>query len=554
LPLEASNYFASRLYPIVYKMVENKFDDPIVSRSIITEDKKLKPEHEHLYKSLSNIKSESDRISVISNSQRKVLLAGSGLVTKPLVKYLLSQKNIDISIASNNIDEAQKLASGFQNTKVVELDVSNGTQVDSLVSAHDIVISMLPATLHMSLANSAIKNRKNMVTASYISKDMESLNQSAQNSGITILNEMGLDPGIDHCSAMKIIDEIKGRGGKIRSFVSWCGGLPAPEDSNNSLGYKFSWSPRGVLTAGMNSAKYMLNGKTVEIDGSKLLSNSFKNVPLFKGFNFEGLANRDSLSYIDVYGLNRQELSTMFRGTLRYRGYAELMESFKTLGLLDSSRISFKGTNTELFELKNCEEFCKHALNIPSADLDVVQDKVSSALKLEKTHSRVRDVLDAFRSFGMIRSNNILSQNAQKVISPTILDGFCSILQRNMAYGLYEKDMVALYHEITAEFEPGNYELHKSSLVTYGSINTDGTVNETAMARTVGIPAAIGAKIILDGLVKTKGVIRPTLKEVYKPTLLNIERLAPEDSIIFNETCTKVGIDELKARSIAFRL
>ncbi|PVU91915.1 hypothetical protein BB559_003931 [Furculomyces boomerangus] len=547
LPAEASSNFAEMLYPFVEEMVKNNFDNKIIERSIIAENKKLKSEHEHLYKNLENLKEDPSKFKVFDNRKKRILLAGSGLVTRPLVRYLDRAKKYEISIASNNMVEANNLASQFDGIKTINLDTNNPELVDNLVSNSDIVISMLPANFHTVLANSAIKNKKNMVTASYISPEMEKLNQRAKDSGVTILNEIGLDPGIDHCSAMKIIDDIKERGGKVRSFISWCGGLPAPENSNNALGYKFSWSPRGVLTAGLNSARFKLNNKVYDIEGKNLLQNKFPSVDLFRGFAFEGLANRDSMSFIDVYGLNENDLETMLRGTLRYKGYSDLMASFSKLGFLSPNT-----PNSGALEFNNGQEFCSYVLKTKDASYNTIIDIVSKKLSVPASDNLVKSTVEALSSFDLVQ--NGAGNGNQKIIAPTILDGFCTVLQKHLAYKPNERDMVAMYHEFSAEFDSGEYELHRSSLVSYGTLSNDFSVGETAMARTVGIPAAIAAKVILDGAISTKGVIRPTIKEVYTPILSHLDELSNSDSIKFEEEYHKVNKEMLRSMSIAHKL
>ncbi|PVU95867.1 hypothetical protein BB561_001544 [Smittium simulii] len=551
LPLESSENFSESLYPIALKMIKNDFNDPVVQKSIITENGKLKDEHKHLYSFLNQNNTYSDKISVKSNEKKKVFLAGSGLVTKPLVNFLLNQKNIQVSIASNNISEANALASSFEEVNVLDFDICNRDSVDKMVMDHDIVVSMLPASLHPKLALSAIKNKKNMVTASYISPDMQKLDQSAKDAGITILSELGLDPGIDHCSAMKIIDDIKSRGGKVTSFISWCGGLPAPENSKNPLGYKFSWSPQGVLIAGLNSAKFKLGGKIIEIEGSKLLENKFETVPLYNGFNFEGLANRDSLSYADAYGLDANNIHNMLRGTLRYKGYSELMSCFVKLGFLDNTPY---GKNLNSIPFNNRTEFCKYVLNINSGDFETAKKRISEILNIGTNSDTVLNVVRALQSFGMIENCESTNCKESNTHTSTNLGVFCNILQQNLNYRLFEKDMVALYHEFIAEFSPGVYEIHTSSLITYGTNLSNGIINDTAMSKTVGIPAAIGAKILLSDQVKIKGVIRPTHKEIYEPVLKTLTTLGAEDLIRFEESSKKVNLEQLKSSSLAYNL
>ncbi|OMH85312.1 Alpha-aminoadipic semialdehyde synthase, mitochondrial [Zancudomyces culisetae] len=600
LPSEASRYFAELFYPVLKKLVRGEYEDPVIKNGLITgKDGKLMEPHRHLESLLAQYRKEVEESSKTDNTgsgihvetapqRKKVLVAGSGLVTGPLIRHLSGYVpgsgngsgngagnvgGIDVLIASNNHEESNTLASTFPNTKTTGLDASNFSQVDELVKGSDLVISMLPAQLHPVVAKAAIKNKKDMVTASYISPAMANLDKEAKKAGVTILNEIGLDPGIDHCSAMKIIDDVKSRGGEIVSFVSWCGGLPAPENSNNPLGYKFSWSPRGVLTAGLNAAKFKLNNKIVQIEGKDLLKCRFPTVPLFSGFALEGLANRDSLSYADVYGLDLERMSTMVRGTLRFQGYSELMSSFVKLGFLDDKPIegAFTPGNAPVFDYDS--DFCKYVLKTENASQKTVTERVARLLERQPADPVVTRVVSTLGKFGMLETSSYDVKVSSSIIAPTALDGFCSILQRNLAYSPNERDMVLLSHEFIAAFPAqasskgshvlggnnhsnpgfGRYELHKSTLASYGGIKIDEITGEnkgeSAMSRTVGIPVGIASCILLEGLVSTKGVIRPTQREIYIPMLDRLNTLK-ESPIFFNESCEIMDISHIYTNSI----
>ncbi|KAJ1920969.1 hypothetical protein H4219_001022 [Mycoemilia scoparia] len=536
LPLEASETFANALYPFAKAMALNKFnDDPVLTNARITDfgGTLLEP-HLHLTgkleallppppsvtKDVSEPGSPTSTNSSITtktpDSRQKVLVVGSGRVVGPLLDYLHAFPNIEILLASNQLEEAKSLAKGFDRVTITDLDVSSSKQLDALVSQSDVVVRFLvPASLHPTIARSAIRNQKSVITASYISDEMK----AAKDSSVTILNEIGLDPGIDHCSAMKVIDEIHKKGHKLTSFISWCGGLVAPDNSNNALGYKFSWSPRGVLTAGLNPAKFKLNGQVETIEGTNLMKQHFSNVPLYKGFAFEGLANRNSLDYVDVYGLNIDHLNTMLRGTLRFKGYADLMEGFRRLGLLDPSPVVNK-----IFEnSSNYTEFMQHLLGTSE-----IRSGVALRLGLKPNHPIVERIVAAFHEFG-IMGPNVINEPIQ---APSTLDAFCHILQRSLTLNLMDRDMVCMVHEFEALTPKGNTEIYKSSLVAYGDpASTHSSGGSTAMAKTVGIPAAVATHLLLQGKIKTKGVIRPTLKEIYEPML---DILATQN-ITFNE-------------------
>ena len=266
---------------------------------------------------------------------RNVLLLGAGMVTPPLVAYLLRRPANSVTVASMILDEALDLAAGRRRVRPVQLNVkADADKLESLVADADVVISLVPAPFHPIVVKAAIKHSVHVVTASYISDAMKELHAPAVEADITVLNECGLDPGMDHMSAMRLIDSVKARGGKVTSFSSLCGGLPAPEAANNPFGYKFSWSPRGVLTAASNPSKYRKDGAVVDVPGDSLLRNA---VPtrVNPAFALEVLPNRNSLPYMDQYAI--PDVDTMFRGTLRYEGFSELFAGFADLGFLSQA-------------------------------------------------------------------------------------------------------------------------------------------------------------------------------------------------------------------------
>ncbi|KAJ3270540.1 hypothetical protein HDV01_007743 [Terramyces sp. JEL0728] len=487
MPLEASEFFSEALFPVVAQMAKNNFTHPVLTRASITDsDGKLVGKHEKLAKFVE----KHAHATVVD--PKKVLLLGSGFVAKPLVDFLLRNKGYSVTIASNMKQEALRLSDNRPNAPVVPLDVSNKQQLGELVKSHDIVVSFVPATLHPIVAEECLKFKKNLVTASYISPAMQALNDRARQAGLTFMNEVGLDPGIDHLTACQMFDHVKNQGGKITSFVSWCGGLPAPEVSNNPLGYKFSWSPKGVLLAGLNSAKFKRDGKFMEIPGSELLANAI-DVPIFKGYAFEGLANRDSLHYIDTYQLDPEHIETMFRGTLRYKGYSELMHMLSRIGLLDTTpRNDVSGSWGDLLE--------RLVNNKPGYGLNVSNEQLK---RLESA----------------INWLSLNSKEAQVKPSPTVLDAFCDLLQNKLVYAEGERDMVAMHHEFGIKWSNGSKEKRMSTMIAYGE-----PAGYSAMAKTVGLPAAIATEMILKGGIKQAGVIAPMSSDVYEPMIVKLEK------------------------------
>ncbi|KAG0210244.1 hypothetical protein BGX33_005025 [Mortierella sp. NVP41] len=520
LPMESSQHFSDSLYPFIKELIRDNHAHPVLAGATIAENGSLKPAHENLGKVLAETHAKENLAKLkasfgTSNKRKKVLLCGSGFVAGPLVDYLLRDPNVDITIASNSQTEATSLALGKANTKVVPLDVKDNTKMASLVKDSDIVVSFVPAPFHPIIAEHCIQEKKNMVTASYISPAMKALDERAQRAGITIMNEIGLDPGIDHLSAMKMIDEVKAEGGKVTSFVSWCGGLPAPEASNVPLSYKFSWSPRGVLTAGLNDAKFRMHNGFHDIQGKDLMKKHFPDVPIYPGFALEGVANRDSLSYADTYGLGSVEkLDTMFRGTLRYKGYADLMYSFNRLGLLNAENSQQNFSSWP--EFMDSLLFGKGGKHDNQSRTAAIADR----LDLPKNHPSVGKVVDALQWLSLMPSAGaqaVAPFNAQN--SATTLDSFCNLLMNKLKYNPNERDMVILHHEFGVQLKDGTDQTRTSTLVSYGTFET-----YTAMAKTVGLPAAMATEMLLKGEIPEKGVLAPTMPHVYNTILEKLDR------------------------------
>jgi len=270
-----------------------------------------------------------------------VLILGAGLVSKPLVKYLLDNPIFSVTMASRTKQKADKIIDNHRYGKAVELNVDDNDLLEKLISVSDIVVSLLPYNYHVKVAKICIKYSKHLVTTSYVSNEMKSLNNEAKKAGIIILNECGLDPGIDHMSAMRVIHEVEKNKGKVISFKSSTGALPSFEANNNPFGYKFSWSPRGVLLASRNSARWLENGKEINVPGEKLFENYYlQDIPDVG--TFENYPNRDSIPYKDIYGLKDAE--TVYRGTYRFPGWCETMRKIVEIGWLnDKSPQGFNG-------------------------------------------------------------------------------------------------------------------------------------------------------------------------------------------------------------------
>ena len=425
---------------------------------------------------------------------KKVLVLGAGLVARPLVRYLLDQPDFTVTVASRTVSKAEALVDGHPKGTTMPLLAEESDKLERLIAEHDLAISLLPAPQHPVVAELCLKHGKHMVTTSYLSPRMTALDGPARDAGITIINELGLDPGIDHMSAMRVIHDVERRGGKVASFKSYCGGLPAPDDNDNPWGYKFSWSPRAVCTAGRNSARYRENGKTVDVPGPELFTHHHT-VDVEGLGTLEAYPNRDSLGYVDLYGL--QDVETMFRGTFRYQGWCETLKKVVDLGLLDETPTTYaEGTTFAQFTAG----FLKAK---PGGNL---RKDLAAQLGLEESSA----VLDRFEWLGLL-SDEPIAITGQET---TPLDVLAARMLEKMSYAPGERDMIALCHYFVARFPGKPEERITSTLIDYGQPGGD-----SSMARTVSLPAAVTAKLILTGQVAKPGVHIPVTPEVYNPIL-----------------------------------
>lgn len=434
---------------------------------------------------------------------KRVLVLGAGLVCRPLVRYLLNQPEFQVTVASRTVSKADALVAGHPRGRTTDLLADDPEKLEKLIQDHDLAISLLPAPLHPVVAECCVRHNKHMVTTSYVSPKMRSLDQAARKANLILLNEIGVDPGIDHMSAMRVIHGVRQRGGEVVSFKSYCGGLPAPEANNNPWGYKFSWAPRGVCTAGKNAAHYRENGKQIDIPGPELFLNHHP-VPVqgVPGHSeLEGYPNRDSLIYLDVYGLKNVE--TMFRGTLRYPGWCNTLKAVVDLGMLDETSVTYaKGTT-----------FAQWTAGLIKADSPIhVRSKVAKFLKLDKK----ANPLERMEWLGLF-SNEPLPIVGQQT---TVLDILATRMNQKMAYAPGERDMIVLLHRFVARFPGKPDERISSTLIDFGQPDGD-----TSMARTVSLPAAVATRLILTGRIAERGVQVPVTPGIYEPVLNELESM-----------------------------
>ncbi|KOS18860.1 Saccharopine dehydrogenase [Escovopsis weberi] len=357
-------------------------------------------------------------------SPKKILMLGAGFVTRPTL-VLLSEKGMIVTVACRNLESAKALSAGVKNAIPISLDATSDKALDEEVAKHDLVISLIPYTYHATVIKAAIRQKKHVVTTSYVSPAMKELDQQCKDAGITVMNEIGLDPGIDHLYAVKTIEEVHNEGGKILSFLSFCGGLCAPEFSGNPLGYKFSWSPRGVLLALRNAASFYEDGKVVNVAGPDLMTTA-KPYHIYPGFNLVGYPNRDSTVYKERY--NIPEAQTVIRGTLRYGGFPEFIKVLVDIGFFTDEEQSY------CKEPREWKEVVQHVLGASSSDekdlIAAIEAKTAFKDNAQKEH-----ILAGMRWLGLFSSDKITPRG-----NP--LDTLCATLEQKMAFQPGERDLV----------------------------------------------------------------------------------------------------------------
>jgi len=412
---------------------------------------------------------------------KKVLILGAGLVSKPMVEYLLGE-GFEVIIATRTVEKADKLLGGHKNGRAVAWVMEDMETLSGMVRDSDLTVSLLPYRFHVDVAKFCLRYRKPLVTTSYVSPAMQALHDDAVKAGVIFLNEAGLDPGIDHMSAMRIIDHVRQKGGKIDEFYSLCGALPAPEDANNPLGYKFSWSPKGVVLASRNGATYLKHGKIVNIEPVDLFKARFTHP--FPGIGeLEVYPNRDSVSYVDIYGL--KGIQTMYRGTFRFKGWCETLDLMKAIGLVDDGDKDYTGVTFR--------QFVAEKAGVPGKD-------IRKELKEKPGLNPSDKALEAFEWLGLF-DNAVM--------------GF---MIKKMWLNDNERDMIVMQHLFLATYHDGKSEVISSRMLDFGTPATN-----TSIARTVALPAAMAVKMILTGKINLHGVYRPILPELYNPILDELE-------------------------------
>lgn len=437
---------------------------------------------------------------------KNILILGAGRSADYLISYLAkwsSESDVRITLADADLHLAIEKADGFSSVTPVRVQVEDEQSVTELVKSHSLVISLLPAYLHMEIARRCLIYRKHFFTASYVSREMNEMEHDIKEKGLLFMNECGLDPGIDHMSAMKIIHSLQREGCRIRSFKSWCGGLIAKESCDNPWGYKFSWNPRNVVLAGKGTAIYRMNGSIRYAPYPRLFRDSFR-VQFPRAEFFDGYPNRDSLMYEKLYGL--QGASTLLRGTLRYPEFCKAWYILADIGLTDEY--------ASLTEQADLHTLACRCLGISNGDdLKSVLKKIYAGVWNEDVEKKL-EYLGLFRSERLPRPAHSLA------------DALQAVLEEKWKLMPQDKDRVVMAHQIEYIHKDGKISSFFSFLDVTGESG-----KKTAMAKTVGLPLAIAVKLFVTGKVRASGIEIPVEKKWYEPILKELE----QHGIAFNE-------------------
>lgn len=491
-----------------------------------------------------------------STQPYKILQFGSGFTARAITDFYKNFDNFHITIASNDLKAGQEMAAmNPAMFKAVFVNVMNIETFEHLIQDCDIAISLIPATLHMKIAEVMIKHNKNLVTSSYVSPAMQSLDEQVRAKGLTFLNEIGLDPGIDHLATMSTIDHIKKKGGIVKQYYSFTGGQITPDCCDNPLGYKFTWAPASVFRALLGTARFLKDGEIHQIPNYELLHSAQK-IHANKALNLVGFPNRDSTTYQKLYNLENVE--TFIRGTMRYNGFCEIAGSWVDLGLVSDQFPVPADRNTWWEQLLLCAQKLNLKLR-PDPEQEIIdliyqvadRNKLSRVdllylckamishpwHKYTKTErfERMKTILEGYEWFDLLNVNTKVpkSQDANKPYST--LEALAYHTEKYLTMGKDEMDLIVMVHFFKVLYPKTNQvEVIKSSMVKSGT--KDGL---SAMALTVGTPVAIAVKMVLEGKINAKGVLRPTIPEIYEPVL---EELKKRGIYCKDEVCKSIEV------------
>jgi saccharopine dehydrogenase (NADP+, L-glutamate forming) len=433
---------------------------------------------------------------------KNIFIAGAGRSSGALIRYLLDYatgKDVTITVGDASIEQIKAITGDHPQAIQVVFDVNDESHRRQRISEADVVISLMPPHLHSLLIGDCVTFKKHFLNASYINDEIRALHSAAAAAGVLVLCECGLDPGIDHMSAMEVIDRLKSEGCELKSFKSYTGGLVAPESNDNPWGYKFSWNPRNVILAGQGTARYVMDGKYKYIPYSRLFTD-IENIDVNGYGRFEGYANRDSLSYRHQYGIS--DIPTLIRGTLRYKGFCRAWNVFVQLGLTDDT-----------YKIERSEQLTYREL---------VRSMLPSNLKNDPEPEAVARLcglpIDG-EAMTMVNWTGIFDDVKTGIsdASPAMI--LQNMLEKKWKLNTGDKDMIVMQHRF-GFLRKGKEELITSSLVVKGDDST-----HTAMAKTVGLPLAIVARLILEKRIQLTGVHIPVSKEIYEPVLAELKGL-----------------------------
>ena len=426
---------------------------------------------------------------------KRVLVLGTGYVVKPMVDYFIDKCKYEVLVASRDNDHSGLIIAGRPlGKRVLWHAIPPYEELDEMVKNVDLVVSMIPPSFHVVVAKVCLKYGINMVTTSYISPEMKALDEEAKKAGIIILNEIGEDPGIDHMGAMQMINQVEQEGGKIISFDSYGSGIPSFEHNNNPYGYKFSWSPRGLLKAAQTPAVYVKDGKKIKVSAENLFDSSWL-VDIDDLGTFETYPNRDATNYIKDYGL--EDIPNFYRGLLRHPGYCNAIQSLKELNLLsDEESHNLRGVTYKQFT----------ALLIGVDDKTDIRHAVAEKLNMKVSS----DIIKQIQWLGLFDETPI------SISKGTNADVLLGLMEKNMSYKDHEKDMIIVHNEAIVEFD-NRMEKRMMTMKVEGR-----PFGYSAMSRAVSLPAAIASRLILEGTIRSKGVLKPISPEIYKPVLAEL--------------------------------
>ncbi len=426
---------------------------------------------------------------------KNILIIGAGRTATAMIDYLINESEIfdwNITVADYSLELAQQKVKESTDAKAVQFDINDEQKREELISHADVVVSYLPNNLHPIVAKECLKQNSHLVTASYISDEMKSFDKKAKEKGLIFLNEMGLDPGIDHMDAMYLIEKVRAEGGEVLSIKSCCGGLVAPENDDNCWGYKFTWSPMNVVLAGQSGGRFLQNSEVRDIPYDKI----FKETELIEipGYGtLESYANRDSIPYITTYGLH--EVADFYRGTLRQPGYSEAWNLLIKLGLTNNIN------------------------RIPNSSEMTYKDWINSILKDNSGKSNQQKLADFLnlslddKSLQKVLWLDLFSDEKIKKENATSAEILLSLLEYKWFFKENEKDIIILHSEVVYVLNSKKKKI-TSSMTVIGNDKRN-----TAMTYTAGMPAGIGTKLIMQNRIKECGVIRPIYKDIYEPAL-----------------------------------